>query len=117
MGKVLVVEDDGPTGMLISRVLEDAGHEVVVARNAERALVLFESDPPSILLTDIGLGGTVDGLALAREIRARRPSTRIMLFSGQQSEDLALAREERVCFTVKQKPLNLSEVLTWIGAP
>lgn len=64
-----------------SRVLEKAGHEVVLANSAIEALELLRSRSVDLILTDLLMPG-MTGEELAREVKLLRPSLPVMLFSG-----------------------------------
>lgn len=66
--RVLVVEDEPDTAEFVKRLLETNGAAVTVAESAAEALSLFRSDPPDVLISDIGLPD-VDGYELLRQIR------------------------------------------------
>jgi len=66
---VLVVDDENDARDWLVRVLADAGADVRAARSAAEALDAFDSEPPDVLLSDIGMP-EVDGYALIRRIRA-----------------------------------------------
>jgi PAS domain S-box-containing protein len=65
---VLVVEDEADTREFLKRLLESNGATVRLAGSAEEALALFRSEPPDVLISDIGLPDT-DGYDLLRQIR------------------------------------------------
>ena len=65
-------------------IVEDAGFTPVEAVNADDALAILESSSDiDLLLTDIQMPGTIDGLKLAHAVHVRWPSIKIMLVSGQ----------------------------------
>jgi two-component system, response regulator PdtaR len=70
--RVLVVEDEWLVSMEIEMVLEDAGHTVIgVAISADAAVRLAEMHRPDLVLMDIRLQGTRDGIDAAIEIHGR----------------------------------------------
>lgn len=81
---VLIVDDEPLIRMHIRQVLEDAGHEVKEASNADDALSLIADDGITVLLTDIDMPGSMDGLALARGVAARWPSIGLVVTSGRR---------------------------------
>lgn len=72
--KVLVIEDEAVDRKLAGEVLRIAGHSVADGANAQDALAAIGTDPPDLILLDLRLPG-VDGLALARKLKAQ-PDTR-----------------------------------------
>ena len=67
--KVLCVEDNSVNMLLVSRIVEAEGHELLKAEDGDRAAAVLESVTPDIILLDINLPGK-SGLDLAREIKA-----------------------------------------------
>ena len=65
---ILVVEDEPAIQELIAVNLEHAGHHVIRADDADRALSIVRSALPDLLLIDWMLPGT-SGVALARQLR------------------------------------------------
>jgi two-component system cell cycle response regulator DivK len=55
--------------LLVSRIVEAEGHELLKAEDGDRAATVLESVTPDIILLDINLPGK-SGLDLAREIKA-----------------------------------------------
>lgn len=67
--KVLVVEDDRPTRMLLERIIHSRGHSVVGCESAEIALERLRSEFFPLITLDIQLPG-MSGLELCRLLRA-----------------------------------------------
>ncbi|MFC0388788.1 ATP-binding protein [Muricoccus vinaceus] len=79
---ILLVDDEAPLRRLSAIALERAGHRVTQAEDAETALELIDSGlEPDTLVTDITMPG-MDGLALARALRARHAALPVILVSG-----------------------------------
>lgn len=82
-GRVVMVEDHPLVLQAGAEMLRDAGFEVVTFETADEALgALGEDGDCDLLFTDIVLPGGMDGLDLAREVRARRPDLPILLTTG-----------------------------------
>jgi two-component sensor histidine kinase len=65
-------------------IVEDAGFTALEAVNADHALTLLETHTDiQLLLTDVQMPGTMDGLKLAYAVHERWPSIKIILVSGQ----------------------------------
>jgi DNA-binding NtrC family response regulator len=88
---VLIVEDEPLIRFSTLDALEDVGHLVFEAGNADEAMVLFRNhDEIGVLFTDVDMPGSIDGIQLARRIRAIRPSMAIIITSGVVNLDPAL---------------------------
>jgi len=82
---ILVVEDDVFVRMTLADQLRAAGYRVLEASNADEALDLLRdrSQAVRLLLTDIRMPGTLDGVELALAVRSEYPDIKIILTSGQ----------------------------------
>lgn len=67
--RILVVEDHRDTAMLLTEVLEAAGHTAVVAYDGEHALERARDFDPEVVLCDIGLPGGMSGYDVAQAFR------------------------------------------------
>ena len=80
---ILVVEDEPVLRTLLAERLRDAGYAVVEAADADEALeVLAHSFDIKLVLSDIQMPGSMDGLGLAHVIRSAYPAVKIVLTSG-----------------------------------
>lgn len=65
--------------------LEDAGFKVFSAHNADRAIeILSEHEEIRLLVTDVDMPGSMDGIKLAAHVRERWPPVKIIVVSGQR---------------------------------
>lgn len=67
--KVLCVEDNSVNMLLVSRIVEAEGHELIQAEDGYLAQEILKNTVPDIILLDINLPG-ISGLELAREFKA-----------------------------------------------
>ncbi|MEW4566887.1 PAS domain-containing protein [Tautonia sp. JC769] len=68
--RLLVVDDRRDMAHMLRRLLSNQGHHVSVATDAAQALEIARQERPQVILSDIGLPGSVDGYDLARALRA-----------------------------------------------
>ena len=67
---VLVVEDDGLIALYMTELLENNGYLVSSTSSGEMALQALENSPaPDLILMDIGLSGSLDGIETLRQVR------------------------------------------------
>src|ERR1700721_1713929 len=104
---VLVVEDEMVLRMRAVDMVEDAGFTSVEAVDADQAIAILEArSDVALLLTDIQMPGTMDGLALARMGPRRWPPLKIILVSGQlKLPDIDIPLDSRFF----GKPLDAAE--------
>ena len=111
METILVVDDDPAVRAMLSLSLRQAGFRVDTAADGDEALALLERAAYEALLTDLAMS-PMDGLELARQARARRPSLRIALVTALVT---AFAEEQGAadaCFT---KPPAVEAIVGWLG--
>ena|SRR5437870_1935542 len=90
---ILVVDDQHIVRKLARTVLYWRGYETVLeAADANSALDIARTNqkPPDLLLTDVNLGGGMNGIQLAEAISERWPSTKIILMSGNYERRLEM---------------------------
>jgi two-component system, response regulator PdtaR len=81
---VLVVEDEFLIRMQTVAVIEQAGYTVFDACNADEAIAVLEMRGTiRIVVTDIEMPGSMDGIKLARAIRDRWPPVELIVTSGR----------------------------------
>lgn len=106
---VLVVEDEPLQRMDMIDMAERAGFEVLEAHNADHAIMLLERRPDvRLVLADIDMPGTMNGLRLAAAVRRRWVPISIILTTA----GVAPRREEMPEDAVfLPKPLNYQRVV------
>jgi DNA-binding response OmpR family regulator len=91
--KVLIVEDDPTTQMLLRLTLKDRGHQVVTCDAAEDAIPAYQSDSFAMIVLDLNLPG-MDGLQYCRWVRNQPDGDRSFILIGtgrDQPQDLQQA--------------------------
>ena len=109
---VLVVEDDSDVRALSVRVLSSLGYQVLEAADARSALAVIEDcGRIDLLLTDVVLPGGTSGAQLARQIRARHPTGKVLFMTGH-AEDLLGDFDESPCASshLIKKPFQIRDL-------
>jgi CheY-like chemotaxis protein len=108
-GRLLLVEDNAEVADATEPMLSTWGYAVRSARNGDAARKMLAEGRYDLLLTDIVMPGSTDGLALSRHVRQAYPHIGIVLMTGHAREtDKAIAEG----FVVLQKPWTPSELRT-----
>jgi DNA-binding NtrC family response regulator len=103
-GRALLVEDNREVAEATRALLEDMGYQVEHAADAETGLALSAKGGFDLMLSDIVMAGSRDGVELARAVRERQPTLPIVLASGY-SDALAVAQAE---FPLLSKPYDFA---------
>jgi diguanylate cyclase (GGDEF)-like protein/PAS domain S-box-containing protein len=87
---ILCVEDDPVTRKLLVRILGERFANLLVAKDGAEGLDLFLRHRPALVITDILMPG-LDGIQMARAIKAEAPSTGIIVLTSKGDADLLLS--------------------------
>ncbi|WP_108518354.1 PAS domain-containing sensor histidine kinase [Bradyrhizobium algeriense] len=105
-GTVLLVEDNPEVASVSAGLLEQLGYTVRRVANAEAALREIELDGVDLVFSDIVMPGKMDGLGLARHLKAVRPGLPILLASGYSDAALSVRGD----FPILRKPYEIHEL-------
>ena len=72
------------------------GYTCEVFTRSEDALEALEQTSPEVLLTDIVMPGTIDGVGLAGEVRSRFPHLPVILTTGYSDATQAVPHDLRI---------------------
>ncbi|HQW50957.1 MAG TPA: response regulator [Tepidiformaceae bacterium] len=102
MATILVVDDAAFMRMRMSKILTEAGYEVVQAENGLEAVEKYKAQKPDAVLMDITMP-EMDGLTALKEIRQHDPAARVAMVTalGQQQIVLEAVKSGAKDFLVK----------------
>lgn len=82
---ILIVEDEAIVRFELIDLFEEEGYRVFAAADADEAIaILGKHGEVRVVLTDVEMPGSMDGLKLARYIRRRFPPTLLLIASGHR---------------------------------
>src|SRR5207249_1372290 len=99
---ILIVDDEVPILNSLSKILEDEGYDVTVAKSGTEALKLMTTEPPDLLLLDIWMP-EMDGLETLRRAREQAPRVPVMMMSGHGSIETAVKAIKLVARAIHQQ--------------
>jgi len=70
LGRILVIEDEPGTQLLLQSRLNDLGHEVVTSPTGANGLMEARSESFDLFIVDINLGSGIDGYEVCRRLKA-----------------------------------------------
>jgi len=94
--KVLLVEDEEFTRVLIRESLIKIGMTVVDVASVQDALAVMDSFDPHVVLSDLDLGPGPDGADLLYKVEQSRPWTGMVVLTAHASPELALHGASRI---------------------
>ncbi|UVC12532.1 response regulator (plasmid) [Rhizobium sp. TH2] len=108
--EILVVEDELLVRMDIADHLADRGYVVYEAGNADEAIVILENHKNiRLIVTDIDMPGSMDGLKLAAAVRDRWPPVKIIVVSGHHTIEVTDLPDGSMFFSQPYLPSKLVE--------
>ncbi|MBB3951036.1 response regulator [Aureimonas jatrophae] len=114
---VLVVEDDALVRTEAVDLCFEAGFTVYEAKNAAQAIRQLERHSEiRVLFTDVEMGGSMDGLKLARAVRDRWPPVAILVTSGRVQVTKEQMPENGLFFAKPYPPDDILRALNDISA-
>jgi signal transduction histidine kinase len=111
-GRILFVEDDALVREAVAQGLEEAGFEVLVAANGERALAMIEAGlDVDAAFSDIVMPGRISGIDLAAILRERRPGLPVVLATGYTDQRVTVPGVQ-----VLAKPYEIDQVVDLLAS-
>lgn len=111
---ILVVEDELFVRLFISDALRDAGYRVLEAFSGDEAVEILTSGAHvDLILSDVRMPGSVDGLGLLAFVRKNYPHLPVVISSGHLDPRSAL---EHGANEVLPKPYRIAHALEVIEA-
>ena len=87
---ILVVEDEILIRQMLSENLREAGFQVMEAYNADEALSLLHATLPLLIISDVKMPGSVDGLGLLALVKIDHPDLPVIITSGHVQPSQAI---------------------------
>lgn len=85
MNKVLIIDDDVSLLDVLSLAFEDAGYEVITARDGIAGLGQVTARTPDVVVSDINMPG-LDGFTLCKRLREQHNDVPLILLTSRDSE-------------------------------
>lgn len=116
MADILIVDDELGIRELLSEVLEDEGHSITLAENANQARAARAAGQHDLILLDIWMPDT-DGVTLLKEWNAAGSLTMpVVMMSGHATIDTAVEATRIGAFDFLEKPIALAKLLKTVQA-
>lgn len=109
---VLLLDDDRMITEGLATALERERRTIVTCNDIESAQIMIERIKPSHVISDIHISGPFgfEGLDFIAYTKKHSPEARIILISGNATEDVQLEGAERGAVAFLQKPFEVQEL-------
>ncbi len=107
---IIVVEDEFLIRTLLVEALSEEGFKTFEAASGDAAVPLLMNEDVQLIVTDINLPGSLDGIGVAQAARDHKPGIPVVFISGRP-ENLADARVLDHPAVFLQKPFALARLL------
>lgn len=112
--RILLVEDEAMSVMYLKMILKKAGHSIqYVVASGEEAIDLAAREEPDLILMDISLAGSIDGIEAAKTIKSKQ-NVPIIFMTGYP--DKAHMERARAVDPIKYfiKPIETNDLIAAI---
>ena len=110
MNRILVVDDDKTTRLVLSKVLTSAGYLTSVAKDGVEALKALGSDRFDLLLLDVWMP-RMNGLELLSKLRDREQRPRVVVMTSDDAPETLLKAVRQQAFKYVHKPVAAEALL------
>ncbi len=109
--QILLAEDDAKVRKTLAQLLVRSGYRVIEAVDGQQARELLDCEQPEVdlLLTDVVMPG-LSGAELARWVKERHPSIRILFVSGYTDGELSAHGLEPERILLLRKPFSTDQL-------
>ncbi|WP_069132843.1 response regulator [Rhodohalobacter halophilus] len=111
MKRVLIVEDDLIISLTTEKMVEKLGYQVVGSvTSGEEAVRAAQENQPDVILMDIRLNGSMDGIEATQEILNRMNNIRVIYVTGNTDQAYRERAEKTGYEAYLIKPLRMEDL-------
>ena len=103
--KILIVDDEPDTSLILQDRLEMEGYEVVTATDGYNALELIDQDLPDLVLLDIQMP-QLDGIATLTHLHEKYPGMLVLMLTAHGTIQRAVEATKRGAYDFLEKPFQ-----------
>ena len=118
MSKILIIDDEEDSRIMLSEILESEGHEVIEARDGREGLEEIRRSRPDMVFLDMRMP-EMDGLQVLEVLRSEKNeelrTTPVIVLTGLDSSHQVIDSLEEGANDYITKPFNVEELLARLG--
>lgn len=114
MSRILIIDDEPQALLVLEKMLQSAGHEVVLASGGREGLKRYREAPTDLIMIDLFMP-ELDGLETIVAFRREFPDVKIIAVSGNMVAEAMLSVARRLgSVAVLEKPFTTEQLLAAI---
>jgi len=116
--RILIVEDSDAIRRMIEALVAARGFQVTAVSNGAKGLEAAATNPPDVVLLDLNLPGSYDGLEVCRRLRAEpaTATTPIVIITAMADAESKQRAIEAGCTAYYTKPFSPTALLKEISS-
>ncbi len=111
---ILVVDDLRSSRLTLGGILEDEGHNVVLAENGYQAIEAVRQIPFDVIFMDIKMPG-INGVQTFREVKKINPQVVVIMMTGYSEQEVVRRAISQGAYTCIYKPFDVEKIMTLVG--
>ena len=111
MSRILIIEDDDNMLESLVEVFEREGYSSIGVERGIDAKNILKTEYFDLIVTDLKLGGDIDGIDIIREVKKMSPTTEILLITAHASIDTAIEAIKEGAYDYITKPFRLEKMI------
>ncbi|HUU17530.1 MAG TPA: sigma-54 dependent transcriptional regulator [Sedimentisphaerales bacterium] len=112
---ILVVDDERDHADGIAEALERFCTKAIAVYTGKDALEIVRSRQVDVVVTDLKLGGDIDGLAILEEVRKQNDRTEVILITAYATIDTCKEAIKRGAYDYLTKPIDIDQLRTLVA--
>lgn len=110
---ILVVDDMRSVRLTLGGILEDEGHNVIIAEDGYQAIEAVRENRFDIIFMDIKMPG-INGVQALREIKRLNPEVAVVMMTAYSVEELIDEARSENARDIIYKPFDIEKILALI---
>lgn len=107
---ILVVDDEREHADGIAEAMEKLCGRAIAVYNGVDALEIVRSEKVDVIVTDLKLGGDIDGLAILEEVKKQQARTEVILITAYATIDTCKEAIRRGAYDYLVKPIDIEQL-------
>ncbi len=112
---ILIVDDERDHADGIAEALEKLCTKAIAVYTGKDALEILRSRQVDVVVTDLKLGGDIDGLAILEEAKTHNDKTEVILITAYATIDTCKEAIKRGAYDYLTKPIDIGQLRTLVA--